>query len=69
VKWRDPSSELRRFAPRNVDSQTSDSILAIMPPTDSPRGRDLHVIGSSLKDLAEMPLEIRRSFGRALRAA
>ena len=40
-----------------------------MPPTDSHQARDLHVIGSSLKDLAEMPLEIRRSFGRALRAA
>jgi phage-related protein len=34
-----------------------------------PRERDFHEIGSSLKDLAEMPLEIRRSFGRALRAA
>jgi phage-related protein len=34
-----------------------------------PHERDFHVIGSSLKDLAEMPLEIRRSFGRALRAA
>lgn len=37
---------------------------------DGPRReRDFHEIGSSLKDLAEMPLEVRRSFGRALRAA
>lgn len=31
--------------------------------------RPLIAIGSSLDDLAEMPLDIRRAFGRALRAA
>lgn len=31
--------------------------------------RPLIPIGSSLDDLGDMPLEIRRSFGRALRAA
>lgn len=31
--------------------------------------RPLISIGSSLDDLGEMPLEIRRTFGRALRAA
>jgi phage-related protein len=31
--------------------------------------RPLIPIGSSLEDLGEMPLEIRQSFGRALRAA
>jgi hypothetical protein len=41
--------------------------LAITSPSGTPR--ELHAIGSSLKDLGEMPLEIRRAFGRALRAA
>jgi phage-related protein len=34
-----------------------------------PAARPLEVIGSSLRDLAGMPLEIRTSFGRALRTA
>ena len=36
--------------------------------TNSSR-RPLIALGSSLEDLGEMPMEIRRTFGRALRAA
>jgi phage-related protein len=36
---------------------------------ENPLGKPLHAVGSSLKDLREMPEAIRRSFGGALRFA